>query len=100
MKRYTSPFIDDATSKFVWLEFAKSESFHALATATKRPGALYVDRAISIVQAFSALIITTGRKIKKLSFSGLWKSFLLSLYMQDPLKRKDLSYKSTIQNML
>lgn len=45
-------FIDDATSKIVWLEFVESESFKAIATATKkylelygRPAAFYVDRA-------------------------------------------------------
>ncbi len=44
-------FIDDATSELVWLEFAESESTHALMTATKhylevegRPLALYTDR--------------------------------------------------------
>ena len=43
-------FIDDATSKLLWLEFVESESFHAVASATKsylnhygRPGAFYVD---------------------------------------------------------
>src|SRR5215203_1820493 len=43
-------FIDDATSKIVWLEFAESESFQAVASATKkylekygRPLFFYVD---------------------------------------------------------
>lgn len=43
-------FIDDATSELLWLEFAESESFHGVASATKkyierfgRPVSFYVD---------------------------------------------------------
>ena len=43
-------FIDDATSRLLWLEFAESESMQAVMTATKhymlkhgRPGSFYVD---------------------------------------------------------
>ena len=59
-------FIDDATSKIVWLEFAKSESCEAVMKATLNyfkkygiPKSFYVDHAL-----FSALMLIIENEIK------------------------------------
>ena len=72
-------FIDDATSKIVWLEFVKSESFRAVALATKkyieaygRPLSFYVDFG----SVFSVNVNNPERD-KKTEFERIMKNLLI-----------------------
>jgi hypothetical protein len=74
-------FIDDATSKIVWLEFVESESFQAVASATKkyikkygRPLSFYVDFG----SVFSVNLNNPDRD-KKTEFERIMKELLINV---------------------
>jgi hypothetical protein len=74
-------FIDDATSKIVWLEFSESESFQAVALATKkyigkygRPLSFYVDFG----SVFSVNLNNPERD-KKTEFERIMKHLLIDV---------------------
>ena len=74
-------FIDDATSRILWLEFVKSESFNAVASATKkyiekfgRPVSFYVDFG----SVFSVNLNNPERD-KKTQFETIMKDLLIKV---------------------
>jgi len=74
-------FIDDATSKILWLEFVDSESFRAVASATKkyiktygRPFSFYVDFG----SVFSVNLNNSERD-KKTEFERIMKNLLIEV---------------------